>query len=50
VRALAVVVVSPMGELKPNVEERREVVFVKHSSRNRLLKLSMKAFCTGFPG
>ncbi len=49
-----VVVISPQGQSAARFFERREPFDVKstlrHSSRNRPLKLSMKPFSTGLPG
>ena len=48
--SFAIVVDSPPLDLTSCLVERPEHLFVKHSSRSRLLKLSMKAFWIGLAG
>ena len=50
VRPFLIVFDSPSLDFAARVVERDEDVFVKASSRSRLLKLSMKAFWIGLPG
>ena len=45
-----IVIVTPCLDGFARLGEREEDVLVEASSRNLLLKLSMKAFCTGLPG
>lgn len=50
VRAEVIVFVAPVADAETNFGQKRNQCWLRQSSREVPLKLSMKAFCMGLPG